>query len=231
MQHWQALSNQLIKLVTLAPEETGCMALIEYLVKENIIASLGHTNATYAEAKAAIAAGCSHATHLFNAMRGLHQREPGAVTAALLSPAVMVELILDGLHLHPAVVDLTFRVKGKDQIVLVTDAMRAKCMADGCYDLGGQSVQVTQGQAQLQDGTLAGSTLKMASALRNMMTFTGCSLRDVIKMTAENPARALGVFANKGSIGVGKDADLVVLDEALQVVMTVCAGQVAYRKA
>jgi N-acetylglucosamine-6-phosphate deacetylase len=228
--HWQKISDSFIRLITLAPEQTDCLAFIHGLVQQKIIASIGHTNATYAEAMAAIEAGCTHATHLFNAMRGMHQREPGAVTAALLSPKMMVELILDGVHLHPAIVDLTWRMKGKDKIILVTDAMRAKCLADGCYDLGGQSVQVKAGRAELADGTLAGSVLKMSTALQNMMAFTGCGLSDVLKMTSENPARALGLFDTKGSIRVGKDADLVVLDDSLEVVMTICSGEIKYRK-
>jgi N-acetylglucosamine-6-phosphate deacetylase len=230
VQHWQKISDNFIRLITLAPEQADCLPFIRYLVQQKIIASIGHTNATYAEAVAAIEAGCTHATHLFNAMRGMHQREPGAVTAALLSPSMMVELILDGVHLHPAIVDLTLRVKGKDKIILVTDAMRAKCLLDGCYDLGGQSVQVKDGRAELADGTLAGSVLKMSTALQNMIAFTGCGLSDALKMTSENPARALGLFDKKGSIRVGKDADLVVLDAALEVVMTICSGEIKYRQ-
>ena len=230
VQHWQSLSGDLIKLITLAPEQSECLALIRSLVQQKIIPSMGHTNATYAEAMAAIDAGCRHATHLFNAMRGMHQREPGAVTAALLSSDVMVELILDGVHLHPAIAELTGRLKGWDKIVLITDAMRAKCLADGCYDLGGQSVYVKEGQAQLADGTLAGSVLKMSSALQNVMKFTGCALTDALKMTSANAAQALGIFDSKGSIRVGKDADLVVLDAELQVVMTICEGRIVFRQ-
>lgn len=228
MQHWQALATNVIKLVTLAPEQSHALDLIKYLCQQQIVASIGHTNATYAEATAAIAAGCSHATHLFNAMRGIHQREPGAVTAALLSPKVMAELILDGVHLHPAVVELAYRIKGAEKIALVTDAMRAKCLGDGLYDLGGQSVHVKNGEAQLADGTLAGSVLTMSSAIQNMLKFTDCGLMDAIKMASENPAKALGIFDKKGSIAIGKDADLVVLDEAYQVVMTIREGEICY---
>ncbi len=230
MRHWQTLSANLIKLVTLAPEQPHALSLIEYLVQQHIIASIGHTNATFAETTAAIAAGCSHATHLFNAMRGIHQREPGAVTAALLSSAITAELILDGVHLHPAIVELVYRIKGREKIALVTDAMRAKCLSDGCYDLGGQSVQVRNGEAKLADGTLAGSVLTMSSAIQNMMKFTGCGLGDAVKMAAENPAKLLGIFDQKGSIAVGKDADLVVLSESYQVVMTVREGEICYQE-
>jgi N-acetylglucosamine-6-phosphate deacetylase len=229
MQHWQATANQVIKLVTLAPEQPGSLELIHYLKTQNIIASIGHTNASYAEAVAAIAQGCKHITHLFNAMRSIHHREPAAVTAALLSPEVMVELILDGQHLHPAIVELVFKLKGKENIVLVTDAMRAKCLQAGCYDLGGQDVHVREGVAQLADGTLAGSVLLMCSAIKNMMKYSGCDLSDAVKMAAENPAKALGIFDRKGSITVNKDADFVVLNEDLKVVMTVCAGHIVYQ--
>jgi N-acetylglucosamine-6-phosphate deacetylase len=225
---WQALSDNNIKLVTLAPEFKDSIAFIKFLREENIIASLGHTNATYAEAIAAIAAGCTHATHLFNAMRELHHREPGVVTAALLAEAVTAELILDGVHLHPAIVQLALKMKGVDNIVLVTDAMRAKCLADGCYDLGGQEVDVANGQARLADGTLAGSVLTMQSALQNILRYTGCDLTDALKMVAANPAKSLGIFASKGSIRVGKDADLVVLDEQLNVMLTCRGGEIVF---
>jgi N-acetylglucosamine-6-phosphate deacetylase len=228
MRNWQALSGNTIKLVTLAPEMPDSHALIHYLRQQNIIASIGHTNATYVETVSAINAGCTHATHLFNAMRGIHQREPGAVTALLLATNVMVELILDGVHLHPAIVQLVLQTKGLDNIVLVTDAMRAKCLADGCYELGGQEVAVSKGEARLADGTLAGSVLTMSSALQNMLAFTGCNLADALRMVAENPAKVLGLFERKGSIAVGKDADIAVLDEDLNVVLTVCGGEVVY---
>jgi N-acetylglucosamine-6-phosphate deacetylase len=227
---WQTVSDHLIKLVTLAPEQPQGEAFIRYLTQQNIIASIGHTNATYAEAMTAITAGCSHATHLFNAMRGIHQREPGPVIAALLSDAVSVEMIVDGIHLHPAIVDFVLKTKGKEKVMLVTDAMRAKCLSDGCYDLGGQTVHVKNGQAQLADGTLAGSVLSMPSAIQNTLKFTGCSLEDTLKMASENPAKALGLFHKKGSIAEKKDADLVVLDEAFNVVLTLCRGKVVFIK-
>ena len=227
---WQELSGNHIRLVTLAPEFQNSIALIKYLRQQNIVASIGHTNATYAETMEAIAAGCTHATHLFNAMRGIHQREPGTVTAALLADTVTAELILDGVHLHPAIARLAYQVKGVDKIVLVTDAMRAKCLADGCYDLGGQEVDVAAGEARLADGTLAGSVLTMPSALQNVLKFTGCELADALKMVAGNPAKVLGVYDRKGSLAVGKDADVVVLDDELNVVMTCRGGEVVFER-
>lgn len=230
IEHWQALADGAIKLITLAPELANSSAFIAHLKKKQIVASMGHSNATYAEAMAGIEAGCSYATHIFNAMRGIHQREPGIVTAALLSNAVSTELILDGVHLHPAIVQLILKLKSKDKMIIVTDAMRAKCLCDGHYELGGQAVEVKNGIASLEDGTLAGSILRMPQALQNLLKFTDCSLADAIQMMTENPAKIAGVFSNKGSIARQKDADLVVLDEQYQVALTVCAGQIVYSR-
>lgn len=225
---WQKVSGNLIKLVTLAPELENSVEFIHFLRSQNIVASIGHTDATYDQALAAIDAGCTHVTHLFNAMRGLHQREPGVIAAALLAPHVSTELIADGVHLHPAMIELVLKIK--NNAVLVTDAMRAQCMPDGVYDLGDQHVDVRQGIARLMDGTLAGSTLTMAGALRNLIKFTRCELADAMKLAAENPAKTLDIFARKGSIKVGKDADLVVLNERLEVVLTMVEGEIVFRK-
>jgi N-acetylglucosamine-6-phosphate deacetylase len=225
---WQKNSGNVIKLVTLAPELLNSLEFIRYLIANHIEVSIGHTDATYAETMSAIEAGCSHVTHLFNAMRGMHQREPGVVGAALLSEKVSTELIVDGVHLHPAMVKLAVKMKGREKIILVTDAMRAKCLPDGLYDLGGQSVEVKNNVASLSDGTLAGSTLKMSEAIQNILRFTDCKLVDVIRFVSENPARLLKIFQKKGSIAPGKDADLVVLDEKMNVVWTMCEGEVVF---
>ena len=230
MRRLQDDANGAIKLVTLAPELRGAIPFIQTLHTMGIIASVGHTNATYAETCAAIAAGCTHATHLFNAMSGLHQREPGAVGALLLANQVMAELIVDGLHLHPAIVELSLRVKGKERLLLVTDAVRAKCLGDGRYELGGQQVTVSAGKVTLDNGTLAGSTLRMPQAIKNMVQFSQCSLIDAIHMASLNPARVLKLDARKGSIAVGKDADLVVLNADLNVLLTMREGREIYRE-
>lgn len=223
---WQAIAKGTIKLVTIAPELENALDFIHHLHRTNVIAAIGHTHATFAETNAAIEAGSSYATHLFNAMRGIHQREPGAVTALLLSDKITAELIVDGLHLHPAIVQLALRMKGVDHLLLVTDAMRAKCMADGSYDLGGQEVIVKNGKAMLTDGTLAGSTLKMPQALKNMVASTECSLIDALRMASSNPAKVLGLENKKGSIAVGYDADLIVMNPNLEVILTMRAGHV-----
>ncbi len=227
---WQKRSNNAIKLVTLAPELENSDAFIRALREKNIVISIGHTDATYEETADAIHLGAHYATHLFNAMRGIHHREPGVVTAALLSKDVSTEIIVDRNHLHAAIVQLIYAMKGSEKTVLVTDSMRAKCLGDGQYDLGGQDVHVENHVARLPNGTLAGSTLTMSQAIKNMMTITDCTLRDCIKMTSENPAKMLNLFSKKGSIAPSKDADLVVLDDHLNVVLTVRGGHIVYQK-
>ncbi|OGT63260.1 MAG: N-acetylglucosamine-6-phosphate deacetylase [Gammaproteobacteria bacterium RIFCSPHIGHO2_12_FULL_45_12] len=228
MRSWQKAAKDTIKVVTLAPELSGALAFIQALSQSGVIVSIGHTNATYTETCAGITAGCTQATHLFNAMSGMHQREPGASGALLLSNEVVAELIVDGMHLHPAMVELAMRIKGKDRLLLVTDAMRAKCRGDGQYDLGGQPVTVKNGRATLTDGTLAGSTLRMPQAIKNMADFAHCSLEEAIYMATCTPARVLGLSRQKGSIEVGKDADLVILNDAFEVVSTLLAGHALF---
>jgi N-acetylglucosamine-6-phosphate deacetylase len=227
---WQNMAKDAIRLVTVAPELEGGMQLVEHCKAIGVTASIGHSNARYDEALKAIQKGVTHCTHLFNGMRGLHHREPGAVGAVLLHEQVCCELISDGIHISPEIIKLVYRIKGKDGIVLVTDAMRAKCLGKGIYDLGGQQVTVDGKKAVLADGTLAGSILKMNNAVKNIIQFTGCSLIDAIHMATVNPAKQLGIYHRKGSIAVGKDADLVVLDDSLNVVMTFCRGRLAYSR-
>ncbi|MGC9529329.1 MAG: N-acetylglucosamine-6-phosphate deacetylase [Candidatus Bipolaricaulaceae bacterium] len=216
-----------VKVMTLAPELPGAQSLVHEIVAAGALPSIGHTAATYEEATAAVGWGSRGFTHLFNAMRGLHHREPGAVGAALDSDAY-VELICDGVHVHPAAVRLVARVKGFDRICLITDAVSAAGLADGDYELGGLKVLARGGVARLEDGTLAGSTLTLERAVRNFMEFTGCSLPQAIRCATLTPARLLGVDHHKGSLEVGKDADLVVLDDELRVRYTIVGGEVVY---
>lgn len=227
---WQRLAQGAIKLVTLAPELPGAEAFIATLREANIIPAIGHTDANYEQTRKAIQAGCSHATHLFNAMSGLQQRAPGAVGAILLSDEVSADLIADGVHVHPATVALAYRLKGNDHLILISDAMRAKCMCDGQYDLGGQQVTVQNGTAALNNGALAGSLLKLPQAIKNVMQFTTCTLVEAIHMASYNPARKLQLDTKKGSIEIGKDADLVVFTSELDVKMTMREGVVVFTK-
>lgn len=227
--HWQKIAHNLIKIVTVAPEETAALDLISYLKKNNIIAAFGHSNAVYEQGLQAIDAGISQATHLFNAMRSLHQRDPAAITAVLLDEKVLVEVIADSVHLHPAIVKLIYKIKGSDKIILITDAISAKGMLNGKYTLGGQTVILKDNRAELGNGIIAGSVLKLDQAMRNVMQFTGCSLQEAIKMTSVNPAKQLNIFDRKGSIAENKDADLVVLNENYEVMLTICRGRIAYQ--
>ncbi len=229
-QHWQQLALQQIKLVTIAPEIDNGITFIKYLREKNIIASFGHSDADYQQCLSGIEAGCTHVTHMYNAMRGMSHRDPGPLPALLMNPHIIAELITDGIHLHPEIVNMTYQIKGKESLVLVTDAMRAKCCGEGIFDLGGQPVHVHGNEARLADGTIAGSVLSMQQAIQNMLHFTMATLQDVMYLTSINPAKQLNCFDRKGSITCGKDADLVVLDDQYQVVMTICRGQIVYAK-
>lgn len=226
---WQSIAQNLIKVVTVAPEETDALELIAYLKQQNIIAAFGHSGANYEQGLKAIEHGVSQVTHLFNAMHSLHHRNPAAITALLLDDKVLVEVIADSIHLYSAIIKLIYKIKGAEKILLITDAISAKGMPAGTYSLGGQKVILQNNRAQLEDGTLAGSVLKMDQAMRNVLQFTGCSLQDVIKMTSENPAKQLNIFDRKGSIATNKESDLVVLNEKYEVMMTICKGKIAYQ--
>ncbi|HZK40291.1 MAG TPA: N-acetylglucosamine-6-phosphate deacetylase, partial [Atribacterota bacterium] len=223
-------SGNLIRLVTIAPEMPGAIGLIKYLYKQGIIASAGHTNATYVQTQAGIKVGLSHVTHTFNAMRGLHHREPGVVGAALTSPELTVEIIADGIHIHPVVIKILIKARENEKIVLITDAMRAAGLKEGTYDLGGQEVIVTKGQARLKDGTLAGSVLTMDKAVKNMVSKVGVPLAKAIQMASFNPAKSIGIDDKKGSLEPGKDADIVILNKNLETELTIVAGKIVYRR-
>ncbi|CAH2713666.1 N-acetylglucosamine-6-phosphate deacetylase [Neobacillus rhizosphaerae] len=227
---WQTMTNGNIKLVTLAPERPGGLEMIRYLKENGIIASIGHSDATYEEVGEAIEAGANHVTHLFNQMRGLHHREPGIVGAAFLRDELIAEIIVDGVHVRPEMVELAYKQKQSDGLILITDSMRAKCMKNGKYDLGGQEVTVQDGKAVLADGTLAGSILRLGQAVKNIVNYTGCSLENAIEMASVNPAKQLNVFERKGSLAEGKDGDIVILDKNLEVFMTFCRGELAFKK-
>jgi len=219
-----------IKIVTLAPELPGADRLITRIREIEAIPSLGHSNASYDETIAALEQGIALFTHLFNAMRGFNHREPGVVGAALDS-AAMVELICDGIHIHPAIIRMVVKSKGIDEICLITDSISAAGLTDGEYSLGGLTVFVQAGQARLADGTLAGSTLTMNQAVRNFIEFTGCSLPEAVKTASLNPARLLGMQERKGSLEAGKDADIVIFDKEFNIRYTIIGGEIVYPQA
>lgn len=227
---WQEMAENQIKLVTLAPEQPNGLDLAAHLRGTGVVASIGHSDATYDQIDEAILAGTTHVTHLYNGMRGLHHREPGVLGAAYLRDELYVELIADGIHCRPEMIKLAYNQITSERMILITDSLRAKWLEKGTYDLGGQPVNVDETRATLSDGTLAGSILKMNDAIKNTMENTDCSMTDIIKMTAENPAKQLRIFDRKGSIQVGKDADLVILNDCLDVEMTFCRGNLAFKK-
>lgn len=219
-----------IKMVTLAVEEDENYELIQYLKSKKIIASIGHSVASAEQAKEAIEIGCQCITHCYNAMSGLHHRDVGVVGTTLLTPGLKAEIIADGIHVSDEALRVFDKMKAPEDKILVTDAMRAKGLGAGRYDLGGQWVHSDGEKVITDDGALAGSVLTCDNALRNYMDVTRKPIEEVLKMLTETPAKLHNVFDRKGSIQKGKDADLVVLDSELNVHMTICRGKVAYKR-
>lgn len=214
---YQRQANGNIRYITVSPEVEGVLELIPRLRELGIVVAMGHSGADYDTAMAAIQAGTAACTHTFNAMAPLHQHRPAIIGAALESD-VYCEMICDGLHLHPAIVRLLWKTKGPQRLVAITDSIMAAGLPDGNYHLGVNQVVVEKGDAKLaSDGTRAGSTLTQDRALRNLLSFTGLPLEEILPVLTENPAKLIGVYDRKGSIEDGKDADLVVLDEQNQV--------------
>jgi N-acetylglucosamine-6-phosphate deacetylase len=220
---FQAAAEGSIRLLTIAPEVPGALELIEHVTAQGVRVSLGHSNATRAQAEAAIAAGAASATHLFNAMRPLDQREPGIAGAVLDSPDVYAELICDGVHVHPAIVRLWLKMKGEDRSILVTDGISATGMPDGTYKLGDFDVQVKDGVALLGE-TLAGSVLTLDQAVANVQRFTGTSLATAVRLASRNPARMLGL-PHLAEMAVGSAANFNVFDEAGAFTGSILQGQ------
>jgi len=222
-------SHNNIKQITIAPELPGASELILYAKSLGITISAGHTNATYEEAVESIEKGVTKATHLFNGMRRFHHRDPGITLALIQSPSVYLEIIADFIHLHPAVVKLVVDYATPRRIVLITDSIAAADMPDGIYELGGLKVIVEHGLCKLADtGTLAGSTLTMDKAVRNIYEL-GYNLKDIVLMSSSNPARSINL--NRiGDIAKGYYADLVVLKQDLSVDKTIVNGEVVYER-
>jgi len=219
------LSAGAIRLVTIAPELPGALEAIRYLTGNGVVAALGHTDATYEQTLAGVAAGGTVGTHVFNGMAPPHHRRPGPVFALLGTPPVVCELIADGFHLHPGSLAFAAHATGPDRAALITDAMDAAGMPDGRYELGGQEVEVTDRVARLvRDGSIAGSTLTMDLALRNAVA-AGIALPDAVAMASTTPARALGLDDQVGALEAGLRADLVVLSPELEVKRVLRAGE------
>jgi len=218
-----------IRLVSLAPEFEENRELITFARARGVAVAVGHSSASYEQVVEAVKLGLSQSTHTFNQMEGIHHRKPGTVGAALMLDEIYAQFIADGVHLHPAIVKMIVHLKGPDRAVLITDAIRGAGMPDGEYELGGQPITVKEGAVRLADGALAGSCLTMDQGVRNIAAFTGRPLAECLRMATLTPARAIGVAHRKGSIEPGKDADIVILNERLNVVATIVGGEVVYR--
>ena len=221
---WQAMSGNQIRTITMAPEHDKDGSFIRTLHHNGINVSAGHTDVGLAGMKKAAEQGVRQLTHLCNAMNGIHHRDIGAVGAAFQLQNVRAELIADGIHVVPEMLQLIYNNMGSERIILITDAMRAKGLPAGDYELGGQPVKVNEDRAVLADGTLAGSILKMDDGARRMLGLDGATMRDVVKMAAVNPAKQIGVYDRKGSLTEGKDADILLVDEELNIEYTICRG-------
>jgi N-acetylglucosamine-6-phosphate deacetylase len=222
------LDPGLARVLVLAPELEENRWLIAEAAARGVTVSAGHSDATYDQALQAVRDGVRHVTHAFNAMRPLGHREPGLLGAALVVPELRCELIADNVHVHPAAMRLLVQAKSPDGVVLVSDSLRAAGLPEGAYTVGGRPAFSMDGAIRLADGTLAGSVLTLDRALHNLQAATGRPLAELWPATSRNAARAIGIDDVKGSLEPGRDADLVLLDPALRVVVTVAEGAVVH---
>jgi N-acetylglucosamine-6-phosphate deacetylase len=215
--------------MTLAPELNGAMELIDLLASKGVIPSLGHSEADYDTALAAIEKGATHATHLYNAMPALHHRKPNLTLACLMEPSITAEIIVDGIHVSAEMVRLAAKMKGRDGLILITDAIEAVGLPDGEYTLGDSKIRVKGDKATLLDDiTIAGSTLTMNRAIGNAVGKAGVGLVDAVFMASTLPAKMCGVADRKGSLEIGKDADIAIMNADYSVFATLKSGEIAY---
>lgn len=223
-------SGDSVRLVTLAPELPGALELVHFLVGQGIIVSGGHSEASSAQVMAAVQAGLSRVAHLYNGMAAFDHRNPGIIGAALTSDDIYAEIILDGIHIDPVAAKVALRAKGLDKVVLITDATQAAGLGDGVYIRpGNRRITVKDGAARLDSGSLAGSTLTLDRAVRNAVNLLQLPLADAVALATRTAANSLGIGATKGTLAPGKDADIVILGEKLDVRATLVGGMVVYR--
>ncbi|MGI6125135.1 MAG: N-acetylglucosamine-6-phosphate deacetylase [Acetivibrionales bacterium] len=219
-----------IKYITVSPEVDGVLELIKEIRKLGIVVAIGHSGADYDTTMEAINNGATCVTHIFNGMKAMHHHSPN-IAGAVLESDIYCEAICDGRHLHPGVVRLIIKTKGLDRVVAVTDSITATGLPDGEYYLGVNKVRVTNGDARLVSNDVrAGSTLTTNKALQNLVEFTGRKLEEIIPLLTKNPATVMNIIDSKGTLDVGKDADIVLLDDALNVDTTIVGGTIAYKR-
>lgn len=206
-----SIGKGLVKMMTFAPEVKNGMKLLSFLINHGVVPAVGHSAATYSEAELAVKKGARHVTHLFNAMPHFHHRDPGLIGASLTLNKLTVDIIADGIHLHPATVKLVIRTKGIDKVILISDLIKGR-------------------QARLENGHLAGSLLSLNQAVKNVMEFADVNLTDAVKMATLNPAKLLGIQNRKGSLEVGKDADIAIFDETFKVRATIVKGKEIFNR-
>lgn len=214
-----------LKMVSIAPEMEGALDVISYLRENEVSISMAHTTATYDEARKGVDHGITIATHIYNGMRTFSHREPGVIGLSLVDDRVYCEMIYDRIHLHDGAVKIVLKMKGLDKTILISDAMRATGLKDGDYELGGQKVIVKDGAARLEDGSLAGSTLNLHDAVYNMVNYLDVPIHEAVRMASLTPAKAINADKNKGSIEVGKDADLILIDKDINILGTIVGGK------
>lgn len=225
------LQSGVVRLITLAPELPGADRLMAAGRRVGVEFAIGHSGADYDTVLRAADRGLRQATHTFNGMAGLHHRQPGALGAVLDDGRIFAQLIGDGLHVHPAVVRLLLRAKGRDRVILISDAMRATGLGNGDFELGGQAVTVREGEARTADGALAGSTVTLDEVLRRVMRYADLTLPQALPMASTVPAAAMGLSGRKGTLQVGADADLILLDDDARVQLTLVGGRVVHDRA
>jgi N-acetylglucosamine-6-phosphate deacetylase len=233
VESWEALweaSQGLIKIMTIAPELPGAIEVMRAAAKKGVVLSIGHSMASYDEIELAIDNGAAHVTHIFNAMRPFHHRHPGVILGSLLRNELKIELIADTLHVHPAVMEFLLKLKGANGIILITDSIRAGGMHEGEYEFADQKVFMKDQKAYLEDGTLAGSTLTLNIAIRNLVETANAKLTEAVRMASLNGAKVLNIENRKGILAVGKIADIAVMNDNYEVEMTIIKGKIGYKK-
>jgi len=219
-----------LKMITIAPELKGAIGIIKTLKKKKVVTSFGHSEATLAQTQKGIDAGITHATHIFNAMRPIHHRDPGPLGAILMDNRVSAQVISDGIHIHPDVLRMIVRLKGINNITLITDSMSSLGLGNGKYIYDGWRYESKDGACRYKDGTLIGTALPLNEMIKRMVKFGNINLQEAIQMATINPAKILKIDNKKGSVEKGKDADLIIADKTLNVLMTLIGGKVVYRK-